>query len=199
MTISKNIARIISDLFVPPMFSLAAFILLGSAFQTGAAQKISVIASGATFGFIFPIIFFLYLRKKGKVVNNDATVKEERTFPYLIGILFCLSGFISLYLVGANPISYSLWLAYAVNSLLLIAVNKFWKISAHAIGAATFLALLFYLYGAAGLYFIILLAAIGTARLILKVHTPMQVLMGGLFGFFLTYWQLIIYVEKLFK
>ncbi len=192
-----KIARIISDIFVPPTFTLIAFIILGISYETEVINKIIVISSGAFFGFILPIIFFLFLRKKGKVINNDATIKEERTFPYFVGILFCTVAFFLLFLTKTNVIAYSLWLSYIVNTFLLILINRVWKISAHAIGASTFLGLLVYLLGAYGLLFVPLLIIIGIARLYLKVHTPMQVLMGSLFGFILTYLQLVLYSNLL--
>lgn len=195
----KKLARIISDIFVPPTFTLIAFIILAFQFETEEYLKLWVALSGAVFGFVLPVIFFIYLRKKGRVVNNDATVKEERTFPYFIGVVLCLTAFALLYFIGSNSVAYSLWLAYAVNTILLILINKFWKISAHAIGSATFVGLVYFLYGFSGLYFIILLVLIGVSRLILKVHTPMQIIMGSLFGFFLTYWQLVFFTSRIFN
>lgn len=189
---SKKIARIISDLFVPPVFTLVSFIILGFKYESDFFYKSVVIGSGAILGFILPILFFLYLRKKGKVINNDATIKEERNFPYFVGVLFCLTGFTVLYLLGSNEFAVSLWMVYAVNTLLLIAVNKFWKISAHAIGASTFLGLMAFLYGSAGFYFLPLILLIGAARLVLKVHTSLQVIAGTFFGFLLTYYQLYL-------
>ena len=48
------------------------------------------------FGFILPITLFLILRKKGKLVDQDASIKEERTFP----IYYCNN--ILCYRIDAN-------------------------------------------------------------------------------------------------
>ncbi len=138
-------------------------------------------------------MFFMWLRKKSIVSDVDATEKEERTIPYLFGLFLCvLAFFISNYLWGFILFS-KIWLFYSVNTVLMIIINKFWKISAHAIGVAAPLAVLFYLFGNFALLGILFLIYISWTRLYLKKHTLAQILAGSIFGFFLTYLQLIAY------
>ncbi len=190
-----KIARVISDIFVPPTFVLFSFTLLAFELEKTSGMKIWVIVIGFVFGFLLPILFFLMLRKRNLVVNRDATIKEERTLPYSIGIILSMIAAATLYYSGASALAIALWLAYVGNTAILILINKFWKISAHAIGAATPVALLYYLYGASGLWLLILVLIIAWARLKLKVHTPMQVTAGTLYGIVLTYLQLLVYVR----
>ncbi len=149
-------------------------------------------------GFVFPIITFLYLQKKGKIINIDATIKEERTIPYVAGIIFCLISAIILFLFQVNPVSISLWISYSINMLLIIIINKFWKISAHAVGVATAVALLTFLLGAAGLWLLLILFLVMWARVKLKVHSIAQVVAGSLMGFCLTYIELYILIKFVF-
>jgi membrane-associated phospholipid phosphatase len=73
-------------------------------------------------------------------------------------------------------------------------INKYWKISAHMIGvSAPMAAFLFF----GSIYFIILFflaILLAWARLKLKMHSINQIIAGFLFGFLLTYLQLIIFI-----
>ncbi|MCF8241218.1 MAG: hypothetical protein K9J16_07515 [Melioribacteraceae bacterium] len=191
-SLSYKTARIISNIFVPPSFTFLLFLLAALTFESEFNGKWIVLLSGLFYGLILPIIFFVILRKWSKVSNIDATIKEERTVPYLIGIILSLSAALTLYSFGTSSISIFLWLIYASNTFLMILINKFWKISAHAIGASIPMGALIYIYGASSIYYLLVIAVISWSRLKLKVHTPAQVLAGILFGIVLTYLQIIL-------
>ncbi|MBZ0198809.1 MAG: hypothetical protein K8H86_03010, partial [Ignavibacteriaceae bacterium] len=129
-------ARIISTLFVPPSFTIIVFFYFGFLLEGSLPASLKVFATALLFGFILPIVLFVYLRKQGKIVDEDATIKEERTFPFFIAILFYLGGFASLIFFKANIISIAFWFCYISNTLFTIIINRHWKISAHAMGAA---------------------------------------------------------------
>jgi membrane-associated phospholipid phosphatase len=193
-TKSYIFARIISDIFVPPTFVLFSFIYIGLTVEKTSSDTLWVIIIGVLFGFLLPIIIFLILRKHNFVANRDATIKEERTLPYLIGIFLAMIAALVLYYIGTSAIAVALWLAYIGNSALLILINKFWKISAHAIGSSTPVGLLFFLHGNSALWLFIIVGIIALSRLKLKVHTPAQVAAGAIYGFALTYLQLSFFV-----
>ncbi len=182
-------ARIISNIFVPPTITLISFIILGVAFEATPVMKISVAFSGLFFGLLIPIIFFLLLMKRGKIADVDATIKEERGGPFLFGVLLCTLAMLLLIYLDANINSILLWGTYAVNTLLLILINKFWKISAHAIGVSLPMGAMTFIWGSRGLLLLPLLIAVGWSRLRLGVHDIYQVTAGSLFGFCLTYLQ----------
>ena len=177
-----KIARVISDIFVPPTFVLFSFILLGAEFEENPGLTWLVILNGFVFGFVLPIIFFLFMRKHNLVVNRDATIKEERTLPYFVGIILSLFGAGVCYYAGASDITTALWLAYAGNTLLLILINKFWKISAHAMGTGIPLGISLALGSGFSYFFLAALVIVFWARLTLKVHTPAQLIGGALLG-----------------
>lgn len=198
MVLSHKAARIISDIFVPPTFTLLSFIYLALIINTSSSQQIAVIASASLFGFLFPIFSFIGLRMKKKVSDNDAVIKEERTIPYVIGILFSLAAIIILLFFQTDLLIIYLWVCYIVNMIGMLIINKHWKISAHAIGASTPLGLLLFLNSILFPYVLILVLVICWARLRLKVHTPLQVAAGTLYGLVITYGQLQLY-SRLFN
>lgn len=175
----KKIAKIISYLFVPPVLNFLIFIYFSIYFEQ---QKkwISIFISFAL-GLVIPVFTFINFRKKGKIVNDDATIKEERTIPYIYAILYTLLGLVISSLFNINEVILKLWLIYLISSILIININRFWKISAHAMGAGIPLG--------ASLFinqfwiFLIILILVGSSRYILKVHTIIQILVGGFLGF----------------
>jgi len=179
------LAKIISYQFIPPVMNVVIFVLI--AFEIERSYKLLIIFSSLIFGFVFPILTFIILRRKNKIVNDDATVKEERTIPYLYGIVFSLLGTCLVFFGGPSLLAVLLWLAYFVNSTILIIVNKFWKISAHTMGVAIPLGASFVLMGAYPFIFVIVLLLVAWARKELGVHTMLQLIAGAIVGFFVTY------------
>ncbi|MEE9432110.1 MAG: hypothetical protein V3V16_13760, partial [Melioribacteraceae bacterium] len=169
----------------PPVMNVVIFVLF--AFRFGQTEKLLVIFSSLIFGFILPIVTFIILRRKNKIVNDDATIKEERTIPYLYGIVFSLCGMSLLFFGGASLVTVLLWSAYFVNSTILIVVNKFWKISAHTMGVAIPLGASFVLGGALSIVLGVILLLVAWARYELKVHTIPQLIVGAFVGFITTY------------
>ncbi len=186
----KTVARIISTIFIPPVFCTFLFIFLSYGNSLSERELIFNIALSVLSGLLLPLAIFIYWRKRGYIGDDDATVKEERVRPYLSGIILSLfSGFAAYFYETVNIIYY-MWFIYAVVLTLLVIINRYWKISAHLIAAAVPLAVYFYFTGNISFWYPLLLLLIGWSRIILKKHTYMQVIAGAVFGFFTTYIQL---------
>ena len=195
--LKNNLARIVSTLFVPPSFTLIIFVLFALKLENDSSKIMATILVALLFGFIAPIILFLHYRKKGLIIDLDASVKEERTVPMLISVLFFIAGLIILIFFDLNIITIAFWFCYISNTLITVLINKHWKISAHTMGAAGPLAAVTYVFGPAALLFLVIVILVGWSRIQLKCHTFAQVAAGGLFAFFSTYLQ-IYFIVKLF-
>jgi len=193
--LATKFARFISILLVPPSFTIIVFTAFAFTLETESVQIIATILTAVIFGFISPIILFFFLRKKGKLKDIDASVKEERTFPYIIAILFYLSGLAVLLTFHVNLISIAFLFCYISNTLLTILINRYWKISAHSMGAAGALAAVFYAFGLPVLFFSLVVIVIGWARIHLKMHTLNQVIAGIILAFVSVYLQMTIIVH----
>lgn len=194
---SAKIARIISILFVPPSFTILVFAYFAIVLETYHINKIILLFVALTFGFAFHIIFFFYLRRKGSLADSDASIKEERSLPYLVAILFYVLGLIILINCRINIISIAFWFCYISNTFVIFVINRKWKISAHSMGAGGPLAAITYVLGMPGLIFTFILLLVGWARIKLKIHTVSQVIAGGLFGFISTYLQMYLIIHYL--
>ncbi len=191
----NKLARIISTIFIPPSFTIIIFTLFAFHLETELVQRYITIFVALIFGFISPIVLFLYYRKKGKIIDLDASIKEERTVPMSISVIFFIVGLLMLIAFNINIVSIAFWFCYISNTLIAIIINKNWKISAHTMGAAGPLAALFFLFGPVTLVFLVIVVLVGWSRIQLKCHSFSQVMAGGIFAFISTYIQIYLIVS----
>ena len=194
-TYPDKFARFISILFVPPSFTIIVFTLFSFTLESDQVKILVTILTAFIFGFCAPIILFVQFRKRNKIVDLDASIKEERTTPFLISTGFYLIGLIVLISFHVNIITIAFWYCYISNTLIAIVINKFWKISAHAMGASGPLAAITYTFGPTALLVSVIIFFVGWSRIQLKVHNFSQVLAGILFAFASTYIQILLVVN----
>ncbi len=191
----NKLARIISTLFVPPSFTIILFSILAFTIESELTKQVITIIIAILFGFIAQIILFFSFKKRNKIADLDASIKEERTAPFLISVGFYLIGLAVLIFFKMNIVSIAFWFCYISNTLIAIFINLKWKISAHTMGASGPLAAAAYVFGPIVLWFFILVILIGYSRIQLKVHSLSQVTAGVLFGFLSTYLQMNLFVS----
>ncbi len=138
---------------------------------------------------------FIAFRRKGLIADIDARVKEERTIPFSLSIVFYCIGLIIFVYYKIDIISLAFWFCYISNTLLIVFINKIWKISAHMMGASGPFAALVYVFGISAVPFIVILFLIGWARIKLKCHNLSQVLAGALLAFCSTYCQIYLIIN----
>ena len=128
----------------------------------------------------------------GSIRDKRLENPQERTIPYAFAILCYLGA--AGYLAHIHSPQWFVMFALggALACLVVLVVNHWWKISAHATGIGGVVAALYQIHiqglSAFNLFWVfcvtILLAGIlGTSRLILKRHTVLQVLAGFAVGF----------------
>jgi len=193
--LSYKIARIISTIFVPPSFTIIIFIYFALTQEQELNKKIITILTALFFGFALPVILFLFFRNKGKLIDLDASIKEERTVPFLISVVFYALGILILIAAKVNILSIAFWFCYISNTIIVVLINKYWKISVHTIGASGALSALIYVTGLAGVFFSIIVFLVGWSRIKLKCHNIYQVTAGIVFGFVSTYLQLFLILK----
>jgi membrane-associated phospholipid phosphatase len=194
---SHKFARFISTIFVPPSFTIIIFTIFAFTLEPESGKRVATIFIALIFGFIAPIVLFLILRKKNKLVDQDASIKEERTFPFLIAIIFYLIGIFLMIKLNLHIISIAFWFCYISNTLITIFINLNWKISAHSMGASGPFAAFVLAFGWIGLILFPVVILVGWSRIKLKCHSYSQVLAGIVFAFFSTYLQMSFIIKYL--
>ncbi len=186
----NKFARLISTIFVPPSFTIIVYSIFAFSIETSFRNSLTVFLVALIFGFILPIAMFILMRKKKMISDNDAMIKDQRTLPYLIAVVFYSIGLIILLLSKVSIISIAFWFCYISNTFITIIINKYWKISAHSMGASGAAAALFFTFGWSSFVAMIIALFVGWSRIELKCHSLSQVVAGILLAFFFSYIQM---------
>ncbi len=189
----KYFSIFISIIFHPLIISAYTFYILVYQIEDNLSNKNNIFFICLIFSNIIPIITVLYLKYKKIISDLDASIKEHRLLPLSLGVVYASLGFIFLYNIQANLYVQGLMFSYITNSIIIILITKYWKISIHAIGVTGPFAVL-YLFGYKYITLMILITIlVCAARIILNAHDFKQVIIGSIFGFLSTFLQINIY------
>lgn len=188
----QKLARIISTLFVPPSFTIIVYFTFALSVEQTLKKNLIVFLVALVLGFLAPITMFVIMRKRKMISDNDAMIKDQRTLPYFIAIIFYAIGLIILILTKVSIISIAFWFCYISNTFITILINKYWKISAHSMGASGAAAALFFVFGWNSFVAMIITILVGWSRIELKCHTLQQVIAGIILAFVSVYVQMKI-------
>ena len=138
------------------------------------------------FGGILPFLFFLLWSQKIKKTSIDIPDKKDRSILLIFVILSFFVGSIVLYLLNAPWLVSGLMFCYLTNTLMILIINFFWKISVHSMGIAVPTAALLFVNVFAGVFLGCFLLAVMWSRVHLHQHSLAQALAGACLGFFFT-------------
>ena len=142
------------------------------------------------FSNLIPVITILVLQKYGIITDLDASIRKQRILPLSLGVLYAAIGFIVLTLQNADAIIRGLMFCFITNTVVIILITRYWKISIHAMGVAGLIAALWVNGEQFPLIMGFILVLVASARVLLKAHNISQVIVGSLLGMILTYLQL---------
>lgn len=194
MNSKLKIAKTISTLTNPPIICIPLFLIIcltlsiNNLWEFPLMELISIV-----FASILPMAIILFWAKKSGD-DNDISTRENRYIPMIIGTVSYAIGFIiSLYL-KVNPFLTFLLLCYCVNTFIMMLITTQWKISIHTTGLSGPVCALIILLGPVGALFGLLYPVLIWSRVTLKKHTMAQAIAGGVVGFFLTAFEMFLYI-----
>lgn len=190
-----KIARFTSWILVPllvPVYGMMLIFTLSIFAYAPVQSKLIAIMMIALFNLVTPAILIYVLKFLGVVKDVALNQQKERPIPYLITILAYSGSAIYLWHAGSATWIYMFFAGGAVAAFINAIVNIWWKISAHAAAMAGLVAMLVilakegmpvhpmmgWIMGA-----ILLAGFLGTCRVYLYRHTPLQVMAGYAVGF----------------
>lgn len=140
---------------------------------------------------LLPLMSVLLMIRIGKVSTVFIEDKRERSWPLLMAAAIYLVTYCFVLPVPPVPAFISLFILGAACAMILaLLINLKWKISLHMIGigglCGGLTAVYFFMQEGNPLWlstWFILAGILGTARLLLNVHTPLQILAGFALGF----------------
>lgn len=192
-TTIKNLAEGISLLLNAPILAFVTFLILLLSVPT--LNFLPVLITVLLFGTLGPLVLVYILSRKGIIPDYYASKRESRTIPLVGAALSYLLGAYFLSILSAPQIVVALMLCYGVNTFVMMLITLKWKISIHASGVTGPATFLFNSIGLFSIPFFLLILPVAWARLILRAHTPAQLLAGALFTIAITYAQLMTYLR----
>ncbi len=203
------LARIISVLLHPLLMATYSVCLLF------VYTDFQYIYAGRFWLFVLPVLIatcllpangVFLLKKAGIVEDYDLKKREERLYPILICVVFYALLLYYFYRGGAIVWYLALMASPVIALIIGGLITLFWKISFHMIGIGGLIGgVLSVSYNVKWvnpyILFIILFilaGCLGTSRIILKRHTPMQVYAGFSLGFAVVYLAVYLSVVGVF-
>lgn len=204
----NKIATFFSVVFQPIIMPVVTLFVLfyfneQVSIQHDSELKLKTIGLCALFTILFPLVVFFIFYKLGLVTDVNLTKRKERVVPFFISILLFIIFYywVRINLDIANPIK-SVVFGSLIATIISNIITIWWKISIHSLGvAALFGAVLglHYLNGSTNLFFLIFALLIAfivpISRVILKRHTVMQVICGGVLGFACTFFFILYDIQ----
>ncbi|MBT8172100.1 hypothetical protein KJN74_04445 [Candidatus Bathyarchaeota archaeon] len=178
--IGNDFAKFISIFIAPPTMAIIATIAfsLWSPIGLGLLSvPLSILLCFFCFVF-FPFLAILYFHRK-KVIDLYVSNREERTPFFLIAITSYAFASI-IFLITNTKIMFLLALGSLFVSIILMAVNWFWKVSIHCAGVTGPIFALVFVFGTSALPLTSIVGLVGWSRITLKNHTFAQTFVGTL-------------------
>jgi len=184
------IAKTISIIFHPMIFSLLVFTIIIFNNSVIHPQSFTILFTCFIFSNLLPITTLFLLQKKGVISDLDASIKEERIMPLYLGVLFAILGYALLHIQGASLLVKGLMFCTITNTIVIIIITRYWKISIHAMGISGLLSVLWIHNKEYPFIMFIILLLVAYSRVILNAHSIAQVTIGSILGLFLTLIQI---------
>jgi len=200
---NKTFAKILSGVFNPLLMPTYALLIL---FTTNTyfsllpfAAKKAIFLTTFISTCLLPLAFIPLFIYQNLIKNIEMQEKQERLIPFsVITILYFLSYFL-MKQMGVPPTILKVILAGGFLTVLIVLITIRWKISVHMAGIGALAATIFsfaIVLKANFLAFLLIVLFIagflGTARIVLKSHSPQEVYAG--FGLGITVLALTFYL-----
>ena len=189
-----KISRIISDFF-NPLVSLIIFFVYMSVHEYSLDQALKHFLPILLMVIIPVIAWITYNVKTGKYTNMDVSNRVQRKTLYIfIGI--CVAAYLFYSYLKHGRFDFVM-LFILVLLLALQVSNYFIKSSMHTAFNIFVAALFFNIDTSMGVAWLFVAALVGLTRIILKRHTPKEVVLGALIAFLVSF--LYLYCDIQFR
>lgn len=204
----KKVSLFLSYVFQPllmPSF-VFVFLLFGTPSANSLSQGIKIYILGLILmtTFVIPLLTLLVLKIQLKLSSIDMIDRKERIIPFLsISILYTITSFLFYRNLDLKEELVMAMFCITASVVLLAITTSFWKISAHMIGLSGLIGIILaYSINSPNVQLLQLLSglilitgAVGSSRLFLNIHRPIEIFGGFILGFaicFIPFYQLAL-------
>jgi membrane-associated phospholipid phosphatase len=176
----------VSVLLNPTTLGVIAVAVFSVMFGSSRNDTLILFAISFLFCVLLPFLYLVYLKSRNAVESLDVPIRDQRTVPYLLASVSYAVGLALLVWYDAPWPIVALLVCYLGNTLFVVMVNFFWKISAHTMGVGAVVT--GFGIAVSPLYFIgvLLLPLVSWSRIKLDMHSRGQVIAGSILSVILT-------------
>lgn len=179
---SIRTARIFSNIISPPTI----FATLGLALALFELPFWQGMVWAAIYGFwvsLMPILFVVYLLRKGQISDLHMNTTAERRLPYIVSVIGAIIAYLFIIVFNGPDLLKCLAVFSVVSLAALAIITNFWKISIHTTSMAAATVISYLVFGPlVGFLLVPLLLLVTWVRLYLRRHNLAQVTAGILLG-----------------
>ena len=178
-TTASNVATLVSAFTRQPILAVPVFLATG--YAAGASDPAPGLAWATvclTATTVLPLTYLLYLTRSDSVGDDSNIRRTERTGPLWVVTAFWFVVFILLVLLGLPDALRATFLAYLLVPPAFALLTRYTNPSLHTAGAAWAVVVSANLFGPWGLLVAVLLPITWWSRLVLRRHTPGELLIG---------------------
>jgi membrane-associated phospholipid phosphatase len=186
---SDRVAEIVSAVFSPPVLGIAMIAIAAGATQQAAAWAWAGIP--LALNVLAPILYLIWLHRRGLVSDLDVQRREERARPLLFTLASMLAAVVILWRMAAPSLLLGISIAQLLQTALALTITLRWKISMHGAASAAWLTLLIFVAGWAASPALLALPLVAWSRVHLGRHTPAQTVAGAALGSLVT-WSVLM-------
>lgn len=176
-------ARLVSNIFSPPVVWGAVGILVAFTVSTSAADGA---LWAAIYGFmvcLLPAVYIVWMVKRGHITDIHIRERAQRIKPFAVSLAGALGAWFLLRSIGAAPLMPLFALFSFVQILGMFVITIWWQISMHTMSITAAVLVSGALIGpVVGVLLVPLIVLVGAARIRLNRHTLSQVIAGAMLG-----------------
>ena len=131
---------------------------------------------------LMPLLYLVWLLKKGLITDIHLKVREQRTRPLLVTVAAAFMAWGILHFGAAPRLLVALAAAMCLQTVIFLAITLRWKISFHSASAAGMAVMAWLAIGSLSIWFALSVPIIAWARVRLQRHTASQTLVGATLG-----------------
>jgi len=177
----RRIARLVTEV-MSPVVLIVVVSLIVAVHSAGAGRGLALGLVAVFFVGGFPYALVLIGVRRGLLTDHHISRREQRPRIMAIALASAVAGLVVLRWLDAPRALFALLAAMVAGVAVALAVTSFWKISIHAASAAGTVACLAILVSPWWLVLAPLVVLTGWARVEIRDHTPVQVLVGAIVG-----------------
>ncbi|MFE2480350.1 phosphatase PAP2 family protein [Streptomyces sp. NPDC059389] len=177
----QKAARLVSDGLAPANMVVALLLLVGwhaGTSWTGLGWGLFA----ALFCGAGPIAIIALGVRRGALTDQHIRVRRQRIVPMALSLVCVVTGVTLLRVLGAPGEVFALVVAMLVGLASALLVTVGWQISIHTSVAGGTVMILLLVFGPRVLPAVLIAAAVAWSRLVLRAHTPAQLLAGTALG-----------------